>query len=70
MDGDDLTHANTLNASVQELASGLGIAVAALLVSLLASYSMTFPVLGLMLGLTLIEVVRLPRSAGAHVTSS
>lgn len=70
VDGDDLTHANTLNASVQELASGLGIAVAALLVSVLASYSMTFPVLGLMLGLTLIEVVRLPRSAGAHVTSS
>ena len=70
VDGDDLTHANTLNASVQELASGLGIAVAALLVSLLASYSMTFPVLGLMLALTLIEVVRLPRSAGAHVTGS
>ena len=28
VDGEDLTHANTLNASVQELAAGLGIAVA------------------------------------------
>ena len=62
--GDDLTDLPVIRQV------GLGIAVAALLVSVLASYSMTFPVLGLMLGLTLIEVVRLPRSAGAHVTSS
>ena len=52
------------------LTKAAGALIGALLVSVLASYSMTFPVLGLMLGLTLIEVVRLPRSAGAHVTSS
>ncbi|MGW0162478.1 MFS transporter [Mycobacterium sp. NPDC003323] len=68
VDGDDLTHANTLNASVQELAAGLGIAVAALLVSMLASYPVTFLMLGALLAITLIESVRLPRSAGAHVT--
>ncbi|MGA9375238.1 MAG: MFS transporter, partial [Mycobacterium sp.] len=66
--GDDLTHANTLNASVQELAAGLGIAVAALLVSQLASYSLTFLVLGALLAVTLVESVRLPRAAGQHVT--
>ena len=32
---DDLTHANTLNASVHELAAGLGVAVAALALSVL-----------------------------------
>ena len=68
VDGDDLTHANTLNASVQELAAGLGIAVAALLVSQLASYSATFLVLGAVLAVTLVESLRLPRAAGAHVT--
>ncbi|MGU3497259.1 MFS transporter [Mycobacterium sp. C31M] len=68
VDGDDLTHANTLNASVQELAAGLGIAIAALLVSLLASYSVTFLVLGGLLAVTLIESLRLPGSAGSHVT--
>ncbi|WP_304113850.1 MFS transporter [Mycolicibacterium bacteremicum] len=68
VDGDDLTHANTLNASVQELAAGLGIAFAALLVSLLASYPVTFLVLGAVLAVTLIESVRLPRAAGRHVT--
>lgn len=68
VDGDDLTHANTLNASVQELAAGLGIAMAALLVSQLASYAVTFLVLGAVLAVTLVESVRLPRAAGAHVT--
>lgn len=68
VDGDELTHANTLNASVQELAAGLGIAFAALLVSLLASYPVTFLVLGGALAVTLIESVRLPRGAGRHVT--
>jgi len=68
VDGDDLTHANTLNASVQELAAGLGIAVAALLVSQLASYSVTFLVLGALLAVTLVESIRLPRAAGAQVT--
>ncbi|BBX30980.1 MFS transporter [Mycolicibacterium mageritense] len=68
VDGDDLTHANTLNASVQELAAGLGIAVAALLLSQLTSYPATFLVLGAFLALTLIESLRLPRTAGAHVS--
>lgn len=68
VDGDQLTHANTLNASVQELAAGLGIAVAALLLSQLTSYSATFLVLGAVLSATLIETVRLPRGAAAHVS--
>ncbi|WP_396918747.1 MFS transporter [Mycolicibacterium sp.] len=68
VDGDELTHANTLNASVQELAAGLGIAVAALLLSQLTSYPATFLVLGALLALTLIESLRLPRTAGAHVS--
>ena len=33
VDGEELTHANTLNATVQELAAGLGIAIAALLLT-------------------------------------
>ena len=68
VDGDDLTHANTLNASVQELAAGLGIAVAALLLSQLGSYSVTYLVLGVLLAGTLVETLRLPRAAGAHVS--
>lgn len=68
VEGDDLTHGNTLNASVQELASGLGIAFAALLLSQLTSYSLTFLVLGAVLALTLVETVRLPKSAGSHVS--
>ncbi|MGV9803743.1 MFS transporter [Mycobacterium sp. NPDC003449] len=68
VDGDQLTHANTLNSSVQELAAGLGIAVAALLLSQLGSYSSTYLVLGAVLAVTLLESVRLPRSAGAHVS--
>jgi MFS family permease len=69
VDGDDLTHANTLNAAVQELAAGLGIAFAAVLLSLLASYAVTFAVLGVVLALTLIEALRLPRDAGSGVIS-
>jgi EmrB/QacA subfamily drug resistance transporter len=67
VDGEDLTHANTLNASVQELAAGLGIAVAALLLSLLASYAVTFLILGAVLAVTLVETLRLPRDAGSAV---
>jgi EmrB/QacA subfamily drug resistance transporter len=79
VEGDDLTHGNTLNASVQELAAGVGIAVAALLLSqftpladgeLGLAYSWTFGVLAVVLALTLIETVRLPRDAGAAVTGS
>ncbi len=67
VDGDDLTHANTLNAAVQELAAGLGIAVAAVLLSVFASYTWTFAVLGAVLALSLIETLRLPRDAGSAV---
>ncbi|MCV7225803.1 MFS transporter [Mycolicibacterium komossense] len=67
VDGDDLTHANTLNAAVQELAAGLGIAVAAVLLSLFTSYAVTFAVLGVVLALTLVETLRLPRDAGSAV---
>ncbi len=68
VDGDELTHANTLNASVQELAAGLGIAVAALLLTVLTSYAWTFAVLGALMALTLVETVRLPGDAGSHVS--
>ncbi len=68
VDGDDLTHANTLNASVQELAAGLGVALAALVVSLLTSYSLTYLVLGALMAVTLVESIRLPRNAGSHVS--
>lgn len=68
VEGDRLTHANTLNASVQELAAGLGVAVAALLLSQLASYRWTYLVLGALLALTIVESLRLPRTAGAHVS--
>jgi EmrB/QacA subfamily drug resistance transporter len=67
VDGEDLTHGNTLNAAVQELAAGLGIAVAALLLSLLASYAWTFLILGAVLAVTLVETLRLPRDAGSAV---
>jgi MFS family permease len=68
IDGEDLTHGNTLNASVQELAAGLGIAIAALLLSLLSSYPYAYLVLGVLLATTLIETLRLPRDAGSHVS--
>lgn len=70
VDGDELTHANTLNATVQELASGVGIAVAALLLTVLTSYTWTFLALGALLALTLIETLRLPGDAGAHVSGN
>ncbi|MBX8691333.1 MFS transporter [Mycolicibacterium porcinum] len=68
VEGEELTHANTLNASVQELAAGLGVALAALLLSQVTSYSVTYLVLGALLALTLVATVRLPRRAGAHVS--
>lgn len=68
VDGDDLTHANTLNASIQELAAGLGVAVGALLLSRIGSYPGTFLVLGAVMALTIAESWQLPRSAGAHVS--
>ena len=65
---------------MQELAAGLGIAVAALTLSTLtplaadrgagpgAAYSWTFLVLGVLMVLTIVETLRLPRDAGAAVT--
>jgi len=81
VDGDDLTHANTLNAAVQELAAGLGIAVAALALSTFtplaadhghgpgAAYGLTFLVLGALMVVTIVETLRLPRDAGSAVTA-
>jgi EmrB/QacA subfamily drug resistance transporter len=77
---DELTHANTLNAAVQELAAGVGIAVAALAVALLtplasagghggsSAYSWTYLVLGMLTLLTAVETLRLPSDAGMLVT--
>ena len=70
VDGDDLTHANTLNAAVQELAAGLGIAIAALLVTVFVSYTWAFVALGALLAATVIETLRLPGDAGAHVSGT
>lgn len=67
--GDDLTHANTLNAAVQELAAGLGIAVAAVLLGQVGTYAATYGLLGLLMALTVIETLRLPVDAGGHVTA-
>lgn len=67
--GDDLTHANTLNAAVQELASGFGIAIAALALSLLGYYSSTYVLLGVLMAGTLVEALRLPGDAGRHVSA-
>jgi EmrB/QacA subfamily drug resistance transporter len=80
VDGDDLTHANTLNAAVQELAAGLGIAVGAFLLSTFtplatstsagSAYGWTFLVLGALMLTTVAETLRLPRDAGAAVTAA
>ena len=79
---EELTHANTLNAAVQELAAGVGIAMAALVLGTLtplaattnhgggAAYSWSYLILGVMLLLTTVETLRLPRDAGANVTQS
>jgi EmrB/QacA subfamily drug resistance transporter len=79
VEGDDLTHGNTLNASVQELAAGVGIAVAALLLGQLSpvfggdlglAYRWTYVVLAGLLAITLIETIRLPRAAGAEISGT
>jgi EmrB/QacA subfamily drug resistance transporter len=79
VEGDDLTHGNTLNASVQELAAGVGIAVAALLLGQLSplfggdlgmAYRWTYVVLAGLLALTVIETIRLPRAAGAEISGT
>ena len=68
VDGDDLTHGSTLNASVQELAAGLGIAVAAMLLTLTSSFPYAYLVLGALLAVTLVETLLLPHDAGSHVS--
>ena len=75
VDGDELTHANTLNAAVQELAAGLGIAVAALALSTFtplvathgpsAAYGFTFVMLAALMVVTIVETLRLPRHGRA-----
>ena len=75
VDAGELAHANTLNAAVQELAAGIGIAVAAVLLGTFTqishsadqAYPFTFLTLGALLALTLIETLRLPRRAGDGV---
>jgi len=76
VDSGELTHASTLNAAVQELAAGLGVAVGALLLGVFTpvshaggqAYSWTYLTLGLLMMLTIIETLRLPTDAGAAVT--
>jgi EmrB/QacA subfamily drug resistance transporter len=82
VEGDELTNANTLNAAVQELATGLGIAVGALALSTFTplatslghssgvAYGWTFLALGAVMALTIVETLRLPRDAGAAVTAT
>ena len=82
VDGDEMTNANTLNAAVQELATGLGIAVGALALSTFTplattlghdagtAYAWTFLTLGALMAMTLVETLRLPRDAGVAVTAA
>ena len=75
VDPGELAHANTLNAAVQELAAGIGIAVAAVLLGTFTqishsadqAYPFTYLTLGALLALTIIETLRLPRRAGDGV---
>ena len=61
---------------MQELAAGLGIAVGALLLGMFTpgshaegrAYSWTYLALGLLMMLTIVETLRLPKDAGAAVT--
>jgi hypothetical protein len=77
-----MTHASTLNSTLQELGSGMGIAAAALFVRLggpLAStaglgtgggqpFRVAFVLLGLVLLVPLVEALHLERTAGDAVT--
>ncbi|HEY5246931.1 MAG TPA: MFS transporter, partial [Dermatophilaceae bacterium] len=69
---EQMTHANTLISTIQELGAGLGIAIGALLVSLAASadqpFRIAFVVLAAILALPAIEALMLPRTAGNVVT--
>jgi EmrB/QacA subfamily drug resistance transporter len=80
---EQMTHANTLMSTVQELGTGLGVAIGALLVSLggnlagtlgLGSgadepFRVAFVMLAVILALPAIEALMLPRTAGNTVTS-
>jgi EmrB/QacA subfamily drug resistance transporter len=82
VDAEQLTHANTLNAAVQEVASGVGVAIAALIVAVLSgvavatghpaatAYPWTYLVLGALMVLTTVETLLLPRDAGAAQTGT
>jgi MFS family permease len=67
-----MTGANTLMSTVQELAAGLGVAVAALLVRVggtvthggAGPYRVAFAVLAVMLAVPMIEAIALPHTAG------
>jgi sugar phosphate permease len=79
---EQMTHANTLHATLQELGAGLGIAVGALLVRLgdpvsealglsdtpATAYRVAFVLLAVIMLAPLIEAITMPRSAGAAVT--
>jgi len=79
---EQMTHANTLHATLQELGAGLGIAVGALLVRLgdpisaalglsetpATTYRVAFVLLAVIMLTPLIEAITMPKSAGAAVT--
>ena len=76
VDAGDLADANVLNAAVQELAVGIGIAFAAVLLGSFTvleqtggrPYSWTYLALGAVLAVTLVETLRLPKNAGDAIT--
>lgn len=82
VNADELADANTLNSSVQELATGLGIAVAALALGTFTplaaaaghgagtAYAWAFLALGALMAVTIVETLRLPRDAAAGVTAT
>lgn len=77
-----MTHANTLNATLQQLGAGLGIAVGALLVRVgdpvshalgltetpATAYRVAFVLLALIMTLPLIEAIIMPATLGSSVT--
>jgi sugar phosphate permease len=79
---EQMTHANTLHATLQELGAGLGIAVGALLVRLgdpvsealgltqapATAYRVAFVLLAVIMLAPLVEAITMPKSAGAAVT--
>jgi hypothetical protein len=81
VDAERMSHANTLNATAQELGAGLGVAVGALLLRLggnvapglvdagpVAPFRVTFVLLAVLMLAPLVEALRLPRAAGSAVT--